>query len=274
MLLQHSTGLKRPVPLASLAPHCPFTALHVPYSWTIGNHTMRAARWGLSCSRAPLLTRGVSQAFIDSAPNRFWSVSSHGTVVMRRETLERMRALRLFELDVLEPMGAGRMCWETSAGLVGGWLAQVASQGQPAISGSHGGSAHATSRSAHSHADGVAQAFTSSGGFLDAACIHPVAYKMHGNNLESLSALNPKLQRHFKAVAVAAKDATKRAKKREAASFCGLVGESVDASEDTPTSATREGVLAAERVAMHLVMNGSSIRAVHETVRCQSAWTR
>ena len=194
VLLQSSTGLKRPIAFADLHEAvCPFTFLHLPYSWhccqtsSAADLRMRTARWGLSCSEAAFDRRGFPRSFMQSAPNSLWTASSHGAVVMTRGVLARLVGMGLFQLDVLDAMGNGRWCWETSAGLVGAWLAQ-----QRRISAS--ATAAATN----------ASTFSAEGGSLDARCIQPIAYKLHGNNIEKMKDLNPKLQHHFKALAVRA----------------------------------------------------------------------
>ena len=221
VLLQSSTGLKRPIDFSALdEPACPFTFLHVPYSWVIcqsnssADRRMRTARWGISCSEGPLGRRGFAHSFMTSSPNTLWTASSHGTVVMTRQVLARLVAMRcatltklrtsavaltprtrflvtssIFQLDVLDSMGNGRWCWETSAGLVGAWLAHDRRVG----------------------ASANASRFSAAGGPLDARCIHPVAYKLHGNNIERIRDLNPKLQHHFKALGVHARDEAKKA---------------------------------------------------------------
>ena len=192
VLLQSSTGLKRPIEFAALADaECPFTFLHMPYSWwccqtqSAADVRMRTARWGLSCSEAAFSRHGFARSFMQSTPNSLWSASSHGAVVMTRGVLARLVAMGLFQLDVLDAMGNGRMCWETSAGLVGAWLAQERRMGASVAAGAAN-----------------ASAFRVKGGPLDARCIQPVAYKLHGNNIERMKDLNPKLQHLFKELAV------------------------------------------------------------------------
>ena len=199
VLLQSTTGLKRPISFGALdEAACPFSFLHLPYSMTCcqsdsaADVRMRTARWGLSCSTEAFSRHGVPRSFTTSPANVLWTASSHGTVVMTRAVLARLAAMRLFSLDVLDAMGNGRWCWETSAGLTGAWLAQERRMGIGVASRAN------------------VSDFNSAGGSLDARCLHPVAYKLHGNNIERMRDLNPTLQHKFKVLGLRGGEAARR----------------------------------------------------------------
>ena len=99
VLLQHSTGLRAPIPFASTPARCAASALFVPYTWTKDAYTSLRA---LACLEAPYAARGIAKAFLRSPANALWSVSSNVAMYLRTEVLAKMEETRLFEPEVTQ----------------------------------------------------------------------------------------------------------------------------------------------------------------------------
>jgi len=155
-LVQHSTGLLAPVPFARLPPHCPFVGLFIPYSWQFKDYRAMG-RWGLACSEKAFGRLGVDRGFMKSPPNAFWSPSSNGAMLIRLAALEELAAVGMFNDPVVAKLATRHSCWETNSGLLGAWLAQN------------------RSKAAH-------PSYSPRGTLLDAACVVPVGWKLHGLN--------------------------------------------------------------------------------------------